>query len=76
MKHYTIKTNLVSIKYKIGDVITDADLSEANIAYHLSKGNIEEVAKKTQRNNKEEPAELGHSSLQTINELDINDLLN
>ena len=44
MKQYQVKTNLVSIKYKIGDIISAQDLmNETNIAYHLSKGNIEEI---------------------------------
>jgi len=47
MRKYQIKTNLVSIRYKIGDIITENDLSGSNIAYHLSKGNIVEMKKAT-----------------------------
>jgi len=44
MRQYQVKTNLVSIKYKIGDIISAQDLmNETNITYHLSKGNIEEI---------------------------------
>jgi hypothetical protein len=39
MRQYQVETNFVSIKYKIGDIISDKDLRETNIA-------LKEVSKK------------------------------